>query len=504
MHHKISSLCMLSLLAILPIAFASCTPVDNANSSSTASSADRKNEKLPITTSSEEARKEFLTGRDLFERLLIADSLSHFDKALSLDSDFALAHLARANASPSAKEFFEHLKMAVKHSDGASESERHLILAAEAGANGDVLKQKEHLDKVAAAHPNDERAHFGLGGYYFGQQNYDQAIVHYKKATTINPSYSPAYNILGYAYRQNGDYANAEQSFKKYIELIPNDPNPYDSYAELLLKMGKFDESIKQYDKALSIDSNFVASHFGAAADLMYMGKTDEASARLQRLMSSARNDGERRQALFGMMVLLADQGKLDQALQQLDKQYALGEKTNDDAAMSGDLQIKGDLLLEMGKYDEAKAAYEKMVKLVEDSNLSSEIKDNTRLFHHYNLAKVAIGKKDFTTAKAEAEEFRKGAAAKKNPALLRNANEIVGMIALAEKDYDKAIAELDQASQQNPYNLYRLCQAYEGKGDKTRTKEFCTKAAEFYSLPSMTYAFIRVKAEKMAGDKDT
>ena len=66
-------------------------------------------------------------------------------------------------------------------------------------------------------------------------------------------------------------------------------------------------------------------------------------------------------------------------------------------------------------------------------------------------------------------------------------------MIALAEKDYDKAISELGQASQQNPQNLFRLAQAYEGKGD-------AAKAAAFNSLPQMNYAFIRTKAKKMAG----
>ena len=69
--------------------------------------------KIPITTTSEEARKEFLTGRDLSERLLGQESLQHFDKALALDPEFASAELGRANNSPTAKEFFEHLKKAV-------------------------------------------------------------------------------------------------------------------------------------------------------------------------------------------------------------------------------------------------------------------------------------------------------------------------------------------------------------------------------------------------------
>src|SRR5262245_54042690 len=69
--------------------------------------------KIPITTKSEEAKKEFIEGRDLFEKLQIHSSVAHFDKALSLDPDFAAAELARANASPTAQEFFDHLNKAV-------------------------------------------------------------------------------------------------------------------------------------------------------------------------------------------------------------------------------------------------------------------------------------------------------------------------------------------------------------------------------------------------------
>jgi tetratricopeptide (TPR) repeat protein len=110
----------------------------------------------------------------------------------------------------------------------------------------------------------------------------------------------------------------------------------------------------------------------------------------------------------------------------------------------------------------------------------------------------VALGKKDFATAKAEAEAFRKGTEAANNPFQTRQAHELVGMIALEEKDYDKALSELQQANQQNPYDLYRLCQGYQGKGDVGKAKESCKKAAEFNSLPQINYAFIRLKAAKV------
>lgn len=455
--------------------------------------------KIPVTTVSEEARKEFLRGRDLSEKLLIQDSIQYFDRAITLDPNFALAELNRANVSPTGKEFFEHLKKAVTLSGKASNGERLLILGNEAGANGDAAKQKEYLDQLVAAYPNDERAHFSLGGYHFGQQEIPQAIEHYKKATELAPNYSPAYNILGYAYRQNEDYANAEQAFKKYIELIPNDPNPYDSYGELLLKMGKFDESIAQYRKALAIDPNFVPSHSGISADFMYQNKPAEAAAEIQQIANKARSDAERRTALFNQTVVDVDSGQWDKALAGMDKQYSLGEKTSDLPAMTGDLQFKGNILLEMGKYDEAKALFERLVQMTDASTLSQEIKDNTRLFHHFNLARVAVGKKDMTTAKAEAAEFEKGAMAKKNPAQARLAHGLNGLIALEDKNYDKAVAELRQANLQNPYDLYRTCLAYQGKDDAAKAKEFCTKAANFNPLPQLNQAFVRAKAAKIA-----
>jgi tetratricopeptide (TPR) repeat protein len=458
--------------------------------------------KVPITTKSEEARREFLQGRDLFERLLAQDSLQHFDKAIALDPDFASAELARANASPTAKEFFEHLKKAVGSADKASGGEKLLILAAQAATNGDVTTQKADLEKLVASYPNDERAHFALGGYYFGQQEFPSAIEQYKKATELAPTYSTAYNILGYAYRQQGDYANAEQAFKKYTELIPNDPNPYDSYAELLLKMGRFEDSIAQYNKALSIDPHFIASHFGIAANLMYMGKSADATAELQKIIDQARSDGDVRLAYFGMAVVDSDSGRLDRAVQAMDKEYAVAEKKNDVAAMAADLQAKGNIQAEMQKYDAAQQTFDRSLQMIEGSSLSQEIKDNAKLLHEFNLAALAIGKKDYASAKTHAEEYRKGAEVSKNPLQMRQAHELAGRIALAQKDYDKAIAELEQANQQNPSNLYRLSQAYQGKGESTKAQEMCKQAAEFNSLPQLNYAFTRVKAQKAVAGK--
>ena len=144
------------LLLVCLLVLSGCEPVEpNRTASSGAATSTTGNGKIPITTSSDEARKAFLAGRELSEKLRLTDSLAHYDKAISLDPNFAWAHLLRAQVSPTGKEFFEHLKHAVSHADKASDGERMLIQAAEAGANGNPSKQKETLEKLVAAYPNE-------------------------------------------------------------------------------------------------------------------------------------------------------------------------------------------------------------------------------------------------------------------------------------------------------------------------------------------------------------
>jgi tetratricopeptide (TPR) repeat protein len=83
---------------------------------------------------------------------------------------------------------------------------------------------------------------------------------------------------------------------------------------------------------------------------------------------------------------------------------------------------------------------------------------------------------------------------------VIQNSHELDGIIALAEKDWNTAIAELQQANPQNPEDMYRLALAYKEKGDAAKAKEYFAKAANFNSLPNVLYAFVRVKAKGEQG----
>src|SRR5262244_1652846 len=73
----------------------------------------QKSDKIPITTSSEAARQLYLKGRALAEGLRATDARKYFADALAKDKSFALAALAVAQNSNTAKEFFDKLAVAV-------------------------------------------------------------------------------------------------------------------------------------------------------------------------------------------------------------------------------------------------------------------------------------------------------------------------------------------------------------------------------------------------------
>lgn len=477
---------------------------DETSKADAASNASATRGKVPVTTKSEEARKLYDQGLALFDQLRFHDSRQKFQQAAAKDPEFAMAHYQLALTSPSNKETLAHTKQAVQLSEKASEGERLAILSLQAAVNANPAKSLEYAKEAVRKYPDDERARLTLSFGYSGEQDYDKAVEEANKAIELNPDYSPAYNTLGYAYRFLNKNEEAEKAFKKYIEMVPNDPNPYDSYAELLMKTGRFDESIAQYRKALSIDPHFLASHSGIASDLTFQGKHAQAIAETQKMDAAARNDGDRRLAMFTRTVVYVDQGKTDQALKEMQKQYDLGAKIGDTAAMAGDAVAMGDILLNSGNVDAARKRYEQALSLREQSGLSSEVKEDAKLEHHYNLGRVALAKNDLATAKSEAEEYVKGAKDKQNDFRIRQSHELVGMIAVKEKLFDRAISELGQANQQDPYVVYGIALAYQGKGDQGKAAEAFKQAAQTHTLLTLNYAFIRAKAKQQAAAQPT
>jgi tetratricopeptide (TPR) repeat protein len=458
----------------------------------------QESDKIPITTSSDEARTAFQKGRDLSERLKREEAIKYFEKAITLDPNFALAHLSLAFMLTNTKETFAEIDTAASLVDKVSEGEKLYILGTQASVNGMTSKEREYFQKLVENYPGDERAQFRMGMYYFRQQDYNIALGFFRRATEINPDFSLAYNILGYTHRYLENYTEAEEAFKKYIDLVPKDPNPYDSYAELLLKMGRFDNSIENYNKALKLDPHFTPSIIGIASNLNLLNKHADARTLLNELLANAQNNEDHRQALYAITVSYVDEGNIPSGIKTL-KSLLNSDRKNEDAfSMARDIGTIGDCFYELMKYDSAMYYYNQVPKIILDSNLPDEIKELGRNYHKYQIAKIALTLGDLTTAKKNAQEYEARAAELGNQPQIWAYHRLNGMIAMKEKEYDQALAEYNRANQQNPYIIYQIAMAYRDKGDMLLAKKYLTRAAHFNIVNSMEYAFIRKRAENM------
>jgi tetratricopeptide (TPR) repeat protein len=454
---------------------------------------------VPITTSSSEARTLYIQARDLNERLKATEANQAATKAVQKDPDFATGWLLVAQTAGTAKGFFEAQAKAVALKDKTSEGERLFIVANEAGAKGRPAEQRQALEQLVQKFPSDPRTHGALGLYHFGTQDWDGAIRELSRSAELDPKYTTPLNQLGYAYRSQGRYPEAEKTFQKYAELLPDDPNPHDSYAELLMRMGRFDDSIGQYRQALKADPNFQSAYIGIANNQVFQGKGDDARKSLQEAFAKARNDGEKRLLWFWTSQTYAHEGRWADAQKAIEDEKKIADASSDYVSASQDVTLMGNYALAAGKPADAQARFEESGQLISKAKVSDEVKDNAKRNSLFNFGRVALKKGDLAAARSISEKYTAAVAVKKIPFEQWQAHELAGMVALQAKDYDTALKELAQASNQNPRVIYMTGLAYQGKGDATKAAEYFKNTADWNQLNGLL-PYVRNDARRQLG----
>ena len=133
----------------------------------------------------------------------------------------------------------------------------------------------------------------------------------------------------------------------------------------------------------------------------------------------------------------------------------------------------------------------------MDKADVAAQVKEATHRQQIFDEARVALAKNDVPTAKAKAAAYATAVAAKKIPFEVRQAHELAGRIALAEKNYPAAVTELRQANQQDPRVLYLTAVALQGKGDRQGAKEVGAQAPNFNGSVRH-YGYVRGKAKAM------
>ena len=461
-------------------------------------------DEIAITTNSDEARKLFLEGRELFDDVRFDEARDLFSKAIEADPDFALAHLNRSFTATSTADFQKHLDKAVALAPNASEGERLLIEATQANADNNAVKAVELCEQLVQKFPNDKRAHQTMGFFYGGQNEDDKAIAEYEKALEIDKDFAPVYNSLGYAYIQKEEYEKSEEAFKNYIRLIPDEANPHDSIADLYTRMGRHEDAIEHFKKSVELNPRFYMSQRKIGTNLVFMGKYDEGREAFRKAMEMESTPNAKVTDMNQVALSHIYEGNLEQAVAAFDESIKMAQEAGLSARVAGIHTQKCYIHLESGHLAKAEESLAECKKTVMASDLRQSLKDNFAKGALAQEALIAAKKGDFETAMAKADEQLAMIQADNNPNEMEDHHDLLGLIHFEKGDHAKAIEHLNQGDQEDPYILYHLAVSESKAGDKTWATELFKKVAEM-NQNGLGYALVRsiaMGAQKMVGKK--
>lgn len=230
---------------------------------------DSESERLQsAATNNFAAYEAYQLGRDRMRNRNTSDlelAREHFERAIELDPDYALAHLGLAKTL--------RLLSSYGTLPGASARERIKALIDQALALDDGLGQayaergrlySNRLDFAAAEAdfitaqrlaPNHSAAYEGYARLLAIRNRNDEALDNYRLARQLDPLGGGINADLGWALAQTGRYDEALAQFERTVEIAPNYAGGYRSIAELYWTVfGRLDLAYAWRKKVVELD----------------------------------------------------------------------------------------------------------------------------------------------------------------------------------------------------------------------------------------------------------
>ena len=114
----------------------------------------------------------------------------------------------------------------------------------------DLKERIAQFEHMAQADPENEMAHFSLGGAYAQAERFDDAAQSYLRCTQIMPDMSKAYQLAGEMLVKAGETDRAQETLTKGYEIAAQqgDLMPKKAIASALEKLGKPVPSVENED----------------------------------------------------------------------------------------------------------------------------------------------------------------------------------------------------------------------------------------------------------------
>lgn len=325
-----------------------------------------------VTSSSEEAYREYLAGVDAFDKFYRVEAREHFLRAVALDTSLAVGYyfLSMSAADDRRQEWLEK---AARHVNDAAWDEQHFIRSAIASNNGDYGDAILELEEVLRRDKNSKIAYFLRGLLHREMRNHDLAIQDFLSVVALDPKEKNAYNLLAYTYDNIGNLEKSIWAIDKYIEIAPDEPNPYDTRGDLYANNGQVESAIASYRKALAIKSDF-ATWGKLSALYVQLGRFEEADS-IVRPQLAHKDQQTRSYARLNLALRPIIEGDFAVALKSIEDGIAAdGLENYQGQALREKLGAKAATLAVMGRFDEAIQCVKRASELEHRADTTSEV----------------------------------------------------------------------------------------------------------------------------------
>ena len=212
------------------------------------------------------AYEEYLRGRDLFARFIFrtvapADcdaAIAHFERAIELDPDFALAH------------------------DGLGACHVNRVFKG-FGSAEDYERAETAFENALALDPNITEARMLMVFVYLWRGQKQKARAEVARARSASPNEAVVYFVKATLHRLDGEYDRALRSFDKLVRLDPASHVVVScSRALVRIFQGRFDDAESELDEAIKSEPDNPLVKTFSALVLYYKGDAAAAARLMQ------------------------------------------------------------------------------------------------------------------------------------------------------------------------------------------------------------------------------
>ena len=465
-------------------------------------------QEIPVTTKSAEARLAFGAGQAALDRGDAAQANELFRAAVAVDPAFTYAWVNLSNVAFSTEEFNAALRGAERGAAAASDGERMLLEFNRHFLDNDFGAQLALAGQLTQKYPNSPRAWLVLAAAHAALNQFAEQRAVLEKVIEMVPGFPVAPFALGGSYLFNDprDFTKAEKFYRMAVEAAPGNDTYYWSIGDVYRAANKLEDARRYYQLALKLDPNDPTAPLKLGHVNSFLGNFDEARKDYDRGIQAGGAANKAFLVPFRSFTWVYE-GKPANAIKELEG--LAGEIDSFGAAPDQRLNAKvgaltgaATIAMYRGMHDDAqrilaaRAALMRENAKVVGTEAFSKIQETQIAFYDGQLAAWSG---DYKGAAAQAKKVATLVAGENNARKMEPYHEVLGLVELRRRSFQKAVTELRQADLTQLHVKYQLAQALEGAGQKEEALKIY-KEVSVNNFNTVDFALLRGEATKKAG----